>query len=84
MRCHRWILRPERRILDNLLDIRTDRTTIIVSHRVSTMKRADHIIVFKDGKIVSQGTHEELIGAGGEYERLYRRQALEEELEEAA
>ncbi len=74
----------ERRILDNVLNYRKGRLTIIVSHRVSTMVRADKIFVLKDGVLVEDGAHKELIAAGKEYARLYRRQSLEEELEEAA
>ena len=74
----------EKKILDNLRKERSGKLTIIVSHRVSTMRRADVIFVLKDGRLVEQGTHEELIAEGAEYMRLYRRQLLAEELEEAA
>jgi ATP-binding cassette, subfamily B, multidrug efflux pump len=74
----------EKKILDNLQKERSGKLTIIVSHRVSTMRRADVIFVLKDGRLVEQGTHEELIAGGAEYRRLYRRQLLAEELEEAA
>ena len=73
----------EETILHNLRDVREDRTTLIVSHRVSTIRDADLICVLADGRIIERGTHDELVKLDGEYADLYERQLLEEELEVA-
>ena len=70
----------EEKILGGLRDVRQNRTTLIVSHRISTVRDADLICVLEDGKIIERGTHDELIAFGGEYADLYERQLLEEEL----
>jgi len=73
----------EEKILNNLRGIMKDRTSIIISHRISTVKNADEIIVLDQGRILEQGTHEELLALGGAYHDLYRKQLLEEALEQA-
>jgi ATP-binding cassette subfamily B protein len=74
----------EERILHALREIRKGRTALIVSHRVSSVKDADHIVVLDEGRIVERGTHDALIERGGYYADLYRRQTIEDELEEIA
>ena len=71
----------EEKILDHLRDVMQGRTTIFISHRVSTVKNADRIAVLHDGRIVEYGTHEELLALNGYYTDLYNKQLLEEELE---
>ncbi|MFZ0313231.1 MAG: ABC transporter ATP-binding protein [Candidatus Korobacteraceae bacterium] len=71
----------EDRILNHLREIMQGRTTIFISHRVSTVRNADRIAVLHDGEIVELGTHDELIERNGYYTDLYNKQLLEEELE---
>ena len=73
----------EERILRGLKEVMKQRTTILISHRVSTVRHADQIIVLRDGRIVERGTHDELLALGGYYDELYQKQLLEEELERA-
>jgi ATP-binding cassette subfamily B multidrug efflux pump len=70
----------EERILKRLDAILRQRTTILISHRVSTVQHADQIVVLRDGRIVERGTHSELLARGGYYADLYHKQLLEEEL----
>jgi ATP-binding cassette, subfamily B, multidrug efflux pump len=70
----------EERILGELAGIMRGRTTILISHRVSTVRSADQIFVLDQGLLAEDGTHEELIAKGGYYAELYERQMLEEEL----
>ncbi len=71
----------EEKILHNLRDVRANRTTLIVSHRVSTIRDADLICVLAAGQIIERGTHDQLLLQNGEYADLYERQLLEEELD---
>lgn len=69
-------------ILKNLKEFMRNRTSIIISHRISTVKDADNIVVLADGKIAEQGTHDELVELNGLYADLHYKQLLEKELEE--
>ena len=71
----------EERILTGLQEMMQGRTTILISHRVSTVRHADRIFVLEHGSIVEQGNHSDLISKGGYYAGLYQKQLLEEELE---
>jgi ATP-binding cassette subfamily B protein len=71
----------EEEILRKLRSVMEDRTSIIISHRISTVKGADHIIVLDGGRVVEDGTHDTLVARGGIYADLYEKQKLEEELE---
>ncbi|WP_298396211.1 ABC transporter ATP-binding protein [Flavobacterium sp.] len=71
----------EEQILNNLLEICKNKTTIIVSHRVSSAKNADKIIILEDGKIIQQGSHNQLVNQEGYYKELYYKQLSEKEVE---
>ena len=71
----------EAEILKRLRGVMRERTSIVVAHRISTVKDADEILVLDDGRIAERGTHRELLELGGLYASMYRRQLLEEELE---
>jgi ATP-binding cassette subfamily B protein len=70
----------EEAILNNLLEFCKDKTTIIVSHRVSSAKNADKILIIEDGEILQQGTHNQLVNQTGYYKELYLKQLSEKEM----
>jgi ATP-binding cassette subfamily B multidrug efflux pump len=71
----------EERILNHLAEVMRGRTVILISHRVSTVRQADFIVVLEKGRVVEQGGHAELVSTGGYYADLSQKQMLEEELE---
>jgi len=71
----------EEKILRHLTEVMAGRTTILISHRVSTIRNADEIVVLHDGTIVERGAHEELLAMNGHYTELYNKQLIEESLE---
>jgi ATP-binding cassette subfamily B protein len=68
----------EEKILQNLERIMKGKTSIIISHRISSIKNADKIIVLENGEIVEQGTHKELLAAQKQYYELFQKQMSEE------
>lgn len=74
--------KTEKRILENIRDVRQDKTTIITTHRMSAVQHADHIIVLDEGKVVEEGTHEQLLAIEGWYKEQFLRQQVENPLGE--
>ena len=70
----------EEEILQNFQKVSEDKTTLIVSHRLSSVKNADTILVLENGNIIQQGTHTELLNTEGYYKELYHKQLLEKEM----
>ena len=65
-------METERKFYEDLEPFLKDRTTLIVAHRLSSIKQADRILVFEDGHIIESGSHDDLLQAGGTYQRLYK------------
>lgn len=72
----------EEQILENLMRLRKDKTTIVIAHRISTLQKTDHIAVLTDGELTEYGTHEELVSLGGFYAHINEKQQLEQQLKE--
>ena len=78
--CISNLTETEEQILNNILNISKNKTTIIVSHRVSSAKNADKIIILEDGIIIQEGTHNQLLNQKGYYAELYYKQLTEKEI----
>lgn len=74
--------KTEKKIIDNIRRVRKDKTTLITTHRMSAVQHADHIIVMDDGRIIEEGTHEDLIEQNGWYKEQFMRQQIEDREEE--
>lgn len=72
--------KTEEKILKNIKEVTKDMTTIIIAHRISTIKDADEIIVLDKGKIIERGNHEQLVDLDGYYHNIYQKQLLEEKI----
>lgn len=70
----------EEKILNNLMELRRGKTTILIAHRISTLEKADHIAVLTEGSLTEYGTHDELVALGGFYAHIHEKQKLEQEL----
>jgi ATP-binding cassette subfamily B protein len=68
-------VRAEAALYDRFLDITRGLTTILISHRFSTVRRADRIVVLEGGRVVEDGTHDQLVAVGGRYARMFTLQA---------
>ena len=75
--------KTEELILENLKEVREGKTNIIIAHRISTVRHADHIVVLEEGRVAEYGNHESLLETQGIYADMYEKQQLEEELSEA-
>ena len=73
----------EEQILDGLREVMRQRTSIIVSHRISTVRDANVILVLREGRVAEQGTHAQLIAKNGLYAELHHKQLLEDALEDS-
>ena len=72
--------KTEEKILKNLKEVTKDRTSIIIAHRISTVKDADEIIVLDEGRIIERGNHDYLVSIKGYYSSIYHKQLLEEKI----
>src|SRR4030042_124867 len=74
-------IQTEERILEGLDKFLKGKTTLLITHRIAPLRRADRIIVLEEGQVVETGDHKTLLSKGGIYAELYRQRQLEEELE---
>jgi len=77
-------VRGEAEVYERFLELTRGVTTIVISHRFSTVRRADRIVVIERGRVIEDGNHTELLAAGGRYARMYRLQASRFDCPEAA